>query len=63
MAYKYWNDALDHLLGSKDSIIKWRNDFWNSETKDTDKLLQKCGVWGCLLGGVLTSKMAQWENE
>lgn len=31
----------------------------NSEI-DGHRLVQRCGVWGCLLGGVLTSKMAQY---
>jgi hypothetical protein len=62
MAYKYWNEALDHLLGGKDCMIKWRHSYTNPETQEleTEKLLQKCGIWGCMLGGVLTSKMAQY---
>lgn len=62
MAYRYWNDALDNLTGVKNSLIKWRLEFTSKESRDidTDKLLQKCGIWGCLLGGVLTSKMAMF---
>ena len=60
-AYKHWNEALDNLLGIKDGLIKWRAEFSEKDTHsvDTSKLLHQCGIWGCLLGGVLTSKMAQ----
>ncbi len=61
-AYRYWNEALDTLLGVKNSVIHWRREFYNSETNTsfTDKILDKSGVWGCILGGVLTAKMAQY---
>lgn len=61
MAYKYWNDALDSLIDIKDSLLNWRKVFTDTQSKEihTEKILQKCGVWGCLLGGVLTSKMAK----
>lgn len=61
MAYKYWNDALDSLIETKNSLLNWRKVFTDAQTKEinTEKILQKCGVWGCLLGGVLTSKMAK----
>ena len=61
MAYKYWNDALDSLIDIKNSLLNWRKVFTDTQTKEinTEKILQKCGVWGCLLGGVLTSKMAK----
>jgi hypothetical protein len=50
------------MIGVKDCLVKWRKEFTSPETNeiDTEKLLQKCGIWGCLLGGVLTSKMAQY---
>jgi len=61
LAYNYWNEALNTLTGVKESLVNWRKEFVLSEDKqiDTHKLLDKCGIWGCLLGGVLTSKMAQ----
>ena len=58
-AYRYWNEALDTLTGFKNSLIQWRKEFVTGETINSAKILEKCGVWGCLLGGVLTSKMAQ----
>jgi hypothetical protein len=61
MAYAQWNEALDKLTGIKDSLIKWRTHFINKEANsiNTDAILKECGIWGCLMGGVLTSKMAQ----
>ncbi len=61
-AYRYWNEALDTLLGVKNAAIQWRHEFYNPQTNtsDTEKLLERSGVWGCLLGGVLTAKMAQY---
>ena len=62
MAYRYWNEALDTLLGVKNSIVQWRREFYDEEAKVslTEKVLEKCGIWGCVLGGVLSSKMAQY---
>ena len=61
-AYKYWNEALDTLMSVKNSMIHWRREFYDEETRQsrTHKILETCGIWGCLLGGVLTSKMAQY---
>ena len=61
-AYRYWNEALDMLLGVKNSLVTWRREFYDEETKTskTEKILEKCGIWGCILGGVLTAKMAQY---
>ena len=67
MAHNQWNEALDKLTGIKDSLIKWRGEFIthdkdSNKIVNTEKILKECGVWGCLLGGVLTSKMAQSDN-
>ena len=56
-AYKWWSDALDTLLRCSDAIHTWRNicpdgDFCHF-------LLQKCGLWGCVLGGILAANIAQ----
>lgn len=59
-AYRYWNDALDNLTGCTNSLVQWRKEFSDSNSKiSTEKILDRCGIWGCLLGGVITSKMAQ----
>jgi hypothetical protein len=48
------------MTGIKNSLVKWREEFTTELNEiNCDKLMQKCGVWGCLLGGVLTSKIAQ----
>lgn len=60
MAYKNWNKALDKLTGIKHCLINWRTSFSNEQNDiNCENILEKCGIWGCLLGGVLTSKMAQ----
>jgi hypothetical protein len=59
-AYEQWNQALDTLLGIKNSLIQWRKELTNDEKLVlTEKILDKCGIWGCILGGVIASKMAQ----
>ncbi|KAI0218021.1 hypothetical protein LSAT2_030236 [Lamellibrachia satsuma] len=57
-AYKWWADVLDALLGTRDAIHCWRGTL--SGVPDTGQwLLAKCGLWGCLLGGVVASNIAQ----
>lgn len=58
-AYRYWNEALDKLTACSNSLINWRKEFSENGQISTDKILERCGIWGCLLGGVITSKMAQ----
>ena len=64
MAYRNWNEALDTLVGVKNSLIHWRKEFTcqsdNTKQINPKLLLDKCGLWGCLLGGLLTAKMAQY---
>ena len=65
LAYRYWNEALDTLTECKNSLVNWRKEFYtdddcgSNDKVDTYKLVDRCGIWGCLLGGILTSKMAQ----
>ncbi len=61
-AYRHWNGALDTLTGLKNSPIQWRKEFLDKERRHIDpkRFLEKCGTWGCLQGGVLASKMAQY---
>ena len=60
-AYRHWNEALDTLLDLKNSLIQWRKEFFDEKSKSIDSasILDRCGVWGALLGGVLAAKMAQ----
>ena len=55
-AYKYWSDSLDLTLNTTDAIHTWRSLDSNDVSSD---MLQRCGIWGCLLGGILASNMAQ----
>ena len=57
-AYKWWAEALDLILDADDALHTWRDLFKDSEDISAD-LLQRCGIWGCVLGGVLTSNIAQ----
>ena len=57
-AYKWWADALDTLLNYKDAIHKWRAQITAGQDI-SETLLEKCGLWGCLLGGTLCSNIAQ----
>jgi len=41
-------------------LINWRKEFSEKNKISTEKFLERCGIWGCLLGGVITSKMAQY---
>lgn len=61
MAYKNWSEALDKLSGIKNCLTNWRKIFFDSDSSNfkIENILKKCGIWGCLLGGVITSKMAQ----
>lgn len=49
-------------MGLKDTLNNWRAHFVDEKSKqvDLERMLEKCGIWGCLLGGVLTSKIAQY---
>ncbi|PFX16137.1 Uncharacterized protein C12orf55-like [Stylophora pistillata] len=61
-AYKWWAESLDTILNTVDSLKTWRDLTSSSDTllKPGAALLQRCGLWGCLLGGVLASNIAQY---
>ena len=46
------------LLGMSNAIHSWRS-LINDNTDLSRTLLDKCGLWGCVLGGVLASNIAQ----
>ena len=60
-AYKWWAESLDTVLNTTDSLKTWRDLTSSSDTslKPAAVLLQRCGMWGCLLGGVLAADIAQ----
>lgn len=57
-AYKWWAESLDHTLRTTDALHTWR-EMMKDSTDISSDLLKKCGLWGCLLGGVLASNIAQ----
>ncbi|XP_071490299.1 cilia- and flagella-associated protein 54-like [Diadema antillarum] len=60
-AYKWWNDALDLILGTTDTLKTWRRLLSDQQAKDvSSQLLDRCGMWGCLLGAMLAAKIAQY---
>ncbi|XP_044535095.1 cilia- and flagella-associated protein 54 [Gracilinanus agilis] len=70
-AFKCWSQALDAILKKKDVLHTWK-EIVSSTQKPLDALvgsnyidysedfLSKAGIWGCLQGGVITAKMAQY---
>ncbi|XP_067928992.1 cilia- and flagella-associated protein 54-like [Watersipora subatra] len=58
-AYKWWCEAVDLILGQKDAVSRWRELFFEV-TDISSKLLKRCGLWGCLLGSVITSNISQY---
>ncbi|XP_077980140.1 cilia- and flagella-associated protein 54-like [Glandiceps talaboti] len=61
-AYKWWSEALDLILNTRDTLHTWRELVARntSQQDDSAKLLDRCGLWGCLLAGILTAKIAQY---
>ncbi|XP_070557871.1 cilia- and flagella-associated protein 54-like [Ptychodera flava] len=61
-AYKWWAEALDLILNTTDTIHTWRELLAKntSDLDDSAKLLERCGLWGCVLAGTLTAKIAQY---
>ncbi|XP_062618793.1 cilia- and flagella-associated protein 54-like [Saccostrea cucullata] len=58
-AYRWWAESLDHTLNTTDALHTWRGMMKDSTDISSD-LLKRCGLWGCLLGGVLASNIAQY---
>jgi hypothetical protein len=51
---------MDTILDGRDVIITWfKNDALRNLLTNRTQLLQKCGVWGCLMGAIVTSKLAK----
>ncbi|CAF4456295.1 unnamed protein product, partial [Rotaria magnacalcarata] len=52
-------DVIDTILGCHDGVTTWfKNDTLKTLLSSRGQLLQKCGIWGCLLGAIVTSKLA-----
>ncbi|XP_043823641.1 cilia- and flagella-associated protein 54 [Dromiciops gliroides] len=70
-AYKCWSQALDAILKKPDVLHTWKelanppktplDQVMGSDFLDySEEFLSKAGVWGCLQGGVIAAKMAQY---
>lgn len=58
-AYKWWTEALELILNADDVLHSWR-DLFKDVTDISAELLQRCGIWGCVLAAILTSNIAQY---
>ncbi|XP_055883699.1 cilia- and flagella-associated protein 54-like isoform X2 [Biomphalaria glabrata] len=58
-AFKWWCQALDSILNMNDALHSWRDQL--QDEKDISRtLLDRCGLWGCVLAAVLVSNIAQY---
>lgn len=56
----WWLESLTKLLQLKDPLNSWRKlAAGGGGGVDRDPLLDGCGVWGCLLGAILATKLAR----
>ncbi|XP_055508714.1 cilia- and flagella-associated protein 54-like isoform X2 [Leucoraja erinacea] len=64
-AFKCWSQAIDAIVNVTDFINNWQ-DMESSgisfkHSKDfSETLLQRAGIWGCVLAGILSAKIAQF---
>lgn len=58
-AYRCWAESLDLVLGMTDTLHVWRQELQKEEDV-SNELLERCGLWGCVMGGVLASNIAQY---
>ncbi|KAK3792964.1 hypothetical protein RRG08_060658 [Elysia crispata] len=66
-AFKWWCHSLDIILGMQDAVRTWRESLTTSKpgagvaAEDISTvLLDRCGLWGCIMAGVLASNIAQY---
>ncbi|XP_046336681.2 cilia- and flagella-associated protein 54-like isoform X2 [Haliotis rufescens] len=58
-AYRCWSDSLDIVLNTTDTLHSWR-ELLQGPDDISQELLKRCGLWGCVQGGILASNMAQY---
>ncbi|CAF4177135.1 unnamed protein product [Rotaria sp. Silwood2] len=57
-----WCDVIDTILDGHDVVTTWfQNDTLKNLLSNRGKLLEKCGIWGCLLGSIVTCKLAKYH--
>ncbi|XP_038069719.1 cilia- and flagella-associated protein 54-like [Patiria miniata] len=61
-AFKWWSESLDLIMNTTDTLHSWRQLLTGQKSQHeiSSQLLDRCGMWGCLLGAVLASKIAQY---
>ncbi|GFO44544.1 hypothetical protein PoB_007104900 [Plakobranchus ocellatus] len=66
-AFKWWCNSLDIVLNMQDAVRTWRQSLSIAETANSTMeenissvLLECCGLWGCIMAGVLASNIAQY---
>lgn len=61
-AYRWWSLALDNILQTTNAQSTWKK-YIDPEEKTILKvkgLVERCGVWACLLGGVVCTNIAKF---
>jgi hypothetical protein len=55
-----WCDVIDTILQGHDVVTSWfKTDSLKNLLSNRTQLLQKCGIWGCLLGAIVSCKLAK----
>lgn len=55
---------IDTILDGHDAVTTWfKNDALKNLLSNRLQLLQKCGVWGCLLGAIVSCKLAKYVQH
>ena len=57
-ASHWWSEALQTILQTTDPLNSWRG--LVAPTKAVEMPLEGCGVWGCVVGGMLAAKLAKY---
>ncbi|CAF3362886.1 unnamed protein product [Rotaria sp. Silwood1] len=57
-----WCNVIDTILDGHDVVTTWfKNDTLKHLLSNRGKLLEKCGIWGCLLGAIVTCKLTKYH--
>ncbi|XP_071817646.1 cilia- and flagella-associated protein 54-like isoform X3 [Apostichopus japonicus] len=61
VAFRWWSEALDLIMSTEDTLHTWRELVRGKKQNDISTFfMKKCGIWGCILGAVLATKIAQY---
>lgn len=62
-SFKWWSCAINAILGISSGFKNWRDllvDVESYSLKSFKLILDKCGIWGCMLGGLIATKVARY---